>query len=586
MNRKDRRAGLAQHTNRQDTTRQAASALFNEALGAHERGDLASASRLYKRGLAVDPANAAALNNLGVVLLALGKPRDASERLRDAVALQPQTLDDFPALQATLCSILPALATALTRAEAGWPNGRSASDLFNAGEFETIADDPLLLSVLHSTTVRTFAFECLLTALRRDALAALQTDTGAQNIQRALPFWCALARQCFINDFVFAVSDDEAAAVQRRRDGIVEGIAARTAVAPAAVALLASYEPLGSLPEATRAALADRSWPTPLRQVVMQQIVEPAEERALAAAMPQLTGIDDDVSRQVRAQYEESPYPRWVFSATVPAPVAIDRHLRDQFPTAQFNLLGAREPFDVLVAGCGTGRHAIEVAQSYPDARVLAVDLSLSSLAYAARKTPAHLAEAISYGQADILKLGNIGRTFDLIECRGVLHHLRDPQQGLRALLPLLRPDGVMKIGLYSEAARADIVRAQAFIAEQGFAATADGIRRCRQALLAHPELKALAMWGDFYSTSDCRDLLFHVQESRTTIPQIKMMLAQAGLRFIGFEFAPAVLASLRGLFAQAGWSMNNLDHWSACEDAQPDLFRGMYQFAAQKPSA
>src|SRR5216684_4458265 len=98
----------------------------------------------------------------------------------------------------------------------------------------------------------------------------------------------------------------------------------------------------------------------------------------------------------------------------------------------------------VLVAGCGTGRHPIEVARQYRDARVLAVDLSLSSLCYAKRKTPAALAQRIAYAQADILKLGSIDRTFDLIEVSGVLHHLADPIAGWRVLLALLRSGGFM----------------------------------------------------------------------------------------------------------------------------------------------
>src|SRR5262249_53363954 len=81
-------------------------------------------------------------------------------------------------------------------------------------------------------------------------------------------------------------------------------------------------------------------------------------------------------------------------------------------------------------AGCGTGRHPIEVARKYKDARVLAVDLSLTSLCYAKRKTPAPLAERIAYAQADILKIGSIERTFDLIDVSGVLHHLADPMAG------------------------------------------------------------------------------------------------------------------------------------------------------------
>src|SRR5262249_56920303 len=170
-------------------------------------------------------------------------------------------------------------------------------------------------------------------------------------------------------------------------------------------------------------------------------------------------------------------------------------HLRNQSPSAPFRPLGSSSGPDVLVAGCGTGRHPIEVARKYKDARVLAIDLSLTSLCYAKRKTPAPLARRIEYAQADILKLGSIERTFDLIDASGVLHHLADPTAGWRILLSLLRPGGFMHMGLYTELARSDVVAARAFIREQGYRPTADDIRRCRQDLLNSP-LKGVATAG------------------------------------------------------------------------------------------
>ena len=81
----------------------------------------------------------------------------------------------------------------------------------------------------------------------------------------------------------------------------------------------------------------------------------------------------------------------------------------------------------------------------------------------------------IDYAQADILQLGAIGRTFDLIQSAGVLHHLADPWAGWRVLLSLLRPGGVMRIGLYSETARRGVVAARAFIAQRGLRLDAGG---------------------------------------------------------------------------------------------------------------
>ena len=76
-------------------------------------------------------------------------------------------------------------------------------------------------------------------------------------------------------------------------------------------------------------------------------------------------------------------------------------------------------------------------------------------------------------------------RAFDVITASGVLHHLADPFAAWRVLLSLLRPGGLMFLGLYSEIARREIVAARDFIAERRFCPTADDIRRCRQELCA-----------------------------------------------------------------------------------------------------
>jgi len=71
---------------------------------------------------------------------------------------------------------------------------------------------------------------------------------------------------------------------------------------------------------------------------------------------------------------------------------------------------------------------------------VLAVDLSMGSLAYAKRKTRELGLTSIEYAQADLLKLNSLGRSFDVIESGGVLHHLADPWTGGKCFLSLLRP--------------------------------------------------------------------------------------------------------------------------------------------------
>jgi SAM-dependent methyltransferase len=343
------------------------------------------------------------------------------------------------------------------------------------------------------------------------------------------------------------------------------------------------YIALHSLADAE--ALTGRIWPQPVAAVVTQQVSEPLEERRLSAALPRLTAIGDGVTAQVRQQYEESPYPRWVRLAAPPAPLMVlDDHIRHQFPNASFRVSGKRDDLDVLVAGCGTGRNALEVAQSFRGVRMLGIDISMASLASATRHTPPALSGAVEFAQGDIRNAASIDRSFDLIIAGGVLHHMDDPQAGWRELLKLIKPNGLMQVGLYSAYARRDIVAARKMIAERGYRSTPEDIRRCRQDLLAGPTTFKFTTLGDFFTTSECRDLLFHVHERQFTIPEIKAFIAQNDLNFIGFEFSPQQ-AHLhhRRVFAEAGWSMSDLDRWDAYEWANPEIFAGMYIFWIQK---
>jgi SAM-dependent methyltransferase len=585
MNRKQRRAMRLQgRAGGVDSARADRSArptpghLFGQAVWHQHHGKPNEAIKLYEQVLALQPDHAEACNNLACVLLAQGKRDAASGYFERALILLPQLFDDFDSVVAMLVAVNPALGEGMKRAASAWPQRLPTHDLLGSS-FVAICADALLGHVLESTSIRNVDLERLLTSMRAEFLRSAAEGAAIRNLDDdAVAFCCALAKQCFINEYVFAITPEEAEDAERLRQKLVEALTQDSAVPPLWPCVVAMYFPLHSLPNAQ--ALLDRAWPAALTELLTQQVREPWEERQYRDLIPRLTTIEDDVSMLVKGQYEENPYPQWVHAASVAEPTPIDEHLRNQFPSAPFRPLANGAGIDILVAGCGTGRHPIEVARKYRDARVLAVDLSLASLCYAKRKTPAALASRIEYAQADILKLGSINRTFDLIEVSGVLHHLADPLAGWRVLLSLLRSGGFMHVGLYSELARHDIAAARRFIAERGYHPTGDDIRRCRQELLNSP-LKSVAKAGDFFSTSECRDLLFHIQERRLTIPEIKPFLAENDLKFIGFEFAPQVMQHYRNMFGDR--LMRDLDRWHAFEMERPDTFAGMYQFWVQK---
>jgi SAM-dependent methyltransferase len=233
------------------------------------------------------------------------------------------------------------------------------------------------------------------------------------------------------------------------------------------------------------------------------------------------------------------------------------------------------------------------MALQFPTCSVLAIDLSRTSLAYATRKAGDLNIRNIAFAQADLLELSAVAlgapqMTFGIISCSGVLHHLASPLDGWRRLVALLASNGVMKIGLYAKYARRDVDAARAFAREGGYAATAEGIRACRQAILALPPshtARGVTRFLDFFAISGCRDLILHPQERTYTAPELAHALETLGLRFLGFQVDATVAARFRQQFPHAdAWV--DLACWDRYEEQHPDTFAGMYQFWCTRDGA
>jgi len=466
------------------------------------------------------------------------------------------------------------------RAVASWPKVLSKEDLFGTEGLAALAADDLLSAVLENALAAGLEFEHFLALARRalllDILASQSPDKAAASLLR---FCCTLARQCHINEYIYNLTTEEIDGVTWLRDQISRRITEAKPVPGVWLAAFACYSPLSLLPDCQR--LAGVMTEPPLAGLFSQQVREPAQENSYRATLKKLTPIDDETSRLVCSQYEDNPYPRWVRSPSIDGAVSFRAFLASELGLESARFARQDDKVDMLIAGCGTGQQSIQTAQRFPAARILAVDLSAASLAYAKRKTREMGIANVEYAQADILRLESIGKTFDFIECVGVLHHLEDPIAGWRVLRSILRPGGVMHIGLYSELARRDIAAAQDLIAAQGCEATTEGIRRFRldlQLVDRWRPFRSLTAIEDFYDTSGCRDLLFHAKEHRFTLRQIKEALAELELDFLKFSIDPAVQQrySLQypGELAQA-----DLNCWTQFEVENPSTFLGMYNF-------
>ncbi len=575
------------------------------------RNGLDQAAASYRRALSLDANSADAHGKLGLLLVDMGNTDSGLRHIVRALEIapeRPELWQTFARAAARLPSsdapeyvrlvqnalerdevesmyLAAAAAGILARRHDLAATARSlavidfpVADTSLQRRWASLCDDPLLPVVLRNAIVTDEQLERVLAALRRLALISTVSADGAGRpfFAERLGLLTALATQCFTNEFVWDASAAEIDLVTRMGERLVNDPAETIAADPVSLCIAGCYLPLSTLDRCER--LLQPTWPAAVQDWLNRTLANDLHERRLRERIPRLTPVEDDTSKRVRAQYEQSPYPRWFRVERQPASTT-GRTLQATFPGIVLNL---GEPPNVLVAGCGTGRHAAEVGWQYADADILAVDLSLASLAYARRMVEQYGFTNITFAQADLLTLDVLPQGFDVIECSGVLHHLREPIAGWRVLRKLLAPRGLMRIGLYSRLARAPVRAARQLIEQRALPPTAEGIRAGRAAIRDlgpdHPA-HAVSQWYDFYSLSTCRDLLYHVQETDFDLDELRAMLDALHLEFLGFTLlrGDSRVAYQRRYPDDPG--LKNLVRWYEFERDHPDLFSGMYQF-------
>jgi Flp pilus assembly protein TadD/SAM-dependent methyltransferase len=586
---------------------------LGEVLRALGRFDHAIAA--YRQALKLKPDYAIFHNNLGLALQACGRLRDAIAAFLKAAQLRPRWTETYRELVNALrlyqptsyeADIEQALITCfqshyadhqyLARLAANQIKykhgiGRDSPVALNQGTLtvQQLATDELLISLLSRTINIDPDLELLLAELRRQMLLGYSGSASISETDNR--FVVALALQCHNNEYVFAFTPDEIRIVGQLRESC-EGIDHDSAVAgdklEKLLLLLSLYLPLSTLRCVRKlAAINIETWHPVLQPLIRRALKEPLEEHDIEGNIERFGVINDATSQAVGAQYQQNPYPRWV---DVPPyeQTSLSASLRRAFP--HFKPADCLEgPVHVLVAGCGTGREAITIALNLQNAKVVAIDLSRSSLAYATRMARELCVKDVRFLQGDLLNVTALGTRVHLVACTGVLHHLQNPVQGWRTLLEILEPGGVMRIGLYSATGRSVIDRARDQIQRLGLSAVEDDIRNFRRLVLTgalNGELTELIERRDLYTLSSCRDLLFHVKEHRFTLPEIDQLLAELGLRFIGFELPTATIAQRYQRLFPGDPRMTRLSNWDEFERLNPRAFSTMYTFWCEKPTA
>lgn len=562
-----------------------------------------------------DPTAARPRMILGTMLIERGRVQEALAAFLTAVRLDPGDVASHDALMRALTEVapvvfdetldqvlthvlaspltyMPPIANVLARhllLKHGLAASVGTDALLDDAQVAALDRDPLFVDFLRQVLNTEPAMEQVLITLRRTLTERHAPDDAGL----PMDLTGALAEQCFVGEYVWA-----ATAGERDRADVYAGQAAAL-FSPygaeeddaRAALLYALYRPLGGLGDIDpRIDLS--GLPAPVVRVVDLTAREPAQEEDLRPRFPQVGEITDTISKDVRARYETHPYPRLAHLPRRP-PLNLARDLPRRFLTMDPPAF-LDGPMDVLVAGCGTGWHPLTVAMLYPGARVTAVDLSTASLAYAARMAEKHGIDNVEFRQADILNLDRLGQDFDMVEAIGVLHHMAEPVKAWKTLAGLLRPKGLMKLGLYSEKAQQIVVAAREHVAGDAEPSGPEDVREFRTKLIAEAQAaeargeggpwEVILQEPDFYALSTCRDMLFPAQEHRFTIPRIQAAVKETGLSFLGWELPDPSYADLyQGRFPNDR-AMTILGNWDALERELP-TFILRYEFWLQKPA-
>lgn len=253
------------------------------------------------------------------------------------------------------------------------------------------------------------------------------------------------------------------------------------------------------------------------------------------AVQQTITSPPADPADEVRAFYESHPYP---------APIAsLERHRElyrnpDRRRALSLLLWPAKRPQanqEILVAGCGTSQ-AAAYALREPDAHVTAIDISEASLRHTNHLKQQHGLRNLTLHRLAVERVEELGGKFDRIVCTGVLHHLPDPDLGLRALRNVLAPDGAMQLMVYAAYGRAGIYMMQEYCRLLALGASARELRDLGMTIGAlssdHPIAGVARRAKDFRDPDALADALLHPQDRAYTVPQLYAWLEHCGLAF------------------------------------------------------
>jgi len=288
------------------------------------------------------------------------------------------------------------------------------------------------------------------------------------------------------------------------------------------------------------------------------------------------TAAATGVARRVSAFYETHPYPPPVDDLE-----AYRQNWDDRRRQAESHLFWPAEPYrenrSILVAGCGTTQ-AAHYALCWPRTQVVGIDLSGRSIAFTQGLKRKYALDNLEVRQLAVERVVELDQRFDHVVCTGVLHHLPDPDAGLRALHDVLEPNGALHVMVYAPYGRAGIYMLQDYCRRLGLGHTAPEIRDLAASLKAlppdHPLAPLLRNSPDFADKAGLADALLHPQDRSYSVPQLMDFLSRASPAF-GRWVRQAPYLPWCGALASTPHQPKLLGLTAEAQYAAIELFRG-----------
>ena len=585
-------------------------AYFNKGIILNSQKKYQDAVKCFEKVIEIDPKNINAYNVLGIILQEIGEFRKSLSYLKKSIEISPNDLRVVNTLLNLLRSIKLSNLSDKNSSELVelfiflfnkdtidhnelFNNARNLifyqddqinfENLFKSGvsllsdkDIKKILNKKLFHLLLQKSLVRDKFLEKFLYLIRKEIL--LQIHNKENSIKELYDFIASNAEQSFLNEYVVFQSDMEIKIINDLKTKVEND----KTINELEILILACYLPLNSSKIINNKLINYISESPLFNDLIKLHIKDPLKEAELKKSINSFDDISDNVSKKVKEQYEENPYPRWRYTNITPKNNFLSI-LNNAIRPNKINTNNQNIAENVLIAGCGTGQQLVSKT-SYANSNIVAIDLSLSSLAFAKRKMQELDQKNIEFLQGDILGLNSLNKKFNVIECVGVLHHLKNPDEGLRILLNILEPKGYLKLGLYSEYARKHIIELKNFVQKHKFESNIRDIRNFRELAKNNNNdnsFKKINFNFDFYSTSSLRDLIFHVQEHRYTIPKIQDLLKKFDLEFLGFTNS-SIKKEYSKIYPE-DLKNTSLENWNNFEINNQDIFREMYQFWVKK---